>query len=269
MTECELAGLLAKSKKYSDVCEDTLVRVARWSAARHPSPKGALKAAKRKLHQITGAYVTRADLKWIEQLVERLEGSSEMLEDACRDVLAAHASTRERLPHLRALYRALFEKTGPVRRILDLACGLNPFSLPWMDLSPGVDYTAVDIDAGLVRAVSVFLRQMSSGTKVSASAFCADVLALPRSLDPDLVLLLKAVPSLEQQEKGMSLRLLTELNAAWVFVSFPTRSLGGRDKGMSGHYGEFMRELLRRTTWQAERFEIPTETCFLLRKEGE
>ncbi len=269
MTERELAGLLAQSRHYSDVCEDTLLRVARWSAARHPSSKRALKAAKRKLHQITGAYITRANLKWIEQRVGRLGDSPQATRDTCRAILAAHASTRERLPHLREFYRTLFEKTGPVRRILDLACGLNPFSLPWMDLEPGVEYTAVDIDAGLMRAASVFLRRMSEQSSLSASAVCADAMALPPSLEADLVLVLKALPCFERQEKGMSLRLLAELRAALILVSFPTRSLGGRDRGMRGHYREFILELLRGTAWQTECFDIPTETCFLLKKVGE
>ena len=73
----------------------------------------------------------------------------------------------------------------------------------------------------------------------------------------------------ERQKKGMSLRVLSGLRAAWVFVSFPTRSLGGQDKGMRETYRKFMQELLERVPRQAECFEFPAELCYLLRKQGE
>jgi 16S rRNA (guanine(1405)-N(7))-methyltransferase len=46
-------------------------------------------------------------------------------------------------------------------------------------------------------------------------------------------LLLKTLPCLDQQEPGASARLLGGLQARIIVVSYPVRSLGGRQKGMS------------------------------------
>ena len=52
----------------------------------------------------------------------------------------------------------------------------------------------------------------------------------PPEASADMVLLLKAIPCLEQEEPGAGKRLLRSLDAPVVVVSFPARSLGPRYK---------------------------------------
>ena len=139
---------LRRSRKYATLCEDTLSRLADWAAARHTAPKAALKAAKRKLHQVYGAYLDQLYLVRVERLVEALP--TDPTEDAtratCREVLACHASTAERLPIMAEVYPELLAAVPDPKAVIDLACGLHPFALPWMGLPPGARYRAYDID---------------------------------------------------------------------------------------------------------------------------
>ncbi len=49
--------------------------------------------------------------------------------DLLNEILKTHSSTKERLTAYPSLYKRIFDITGKPSSILDLACGLNPFSL--------------------------------------------------------------------------------------------------------------------------------------------
>jgi len=259
----EVVEKLKQTRKYRWTCDATLRRVAAWAAARHDAPKAALKSAKRKLHQVYGAYVTPGDLERIERLIDAIPAGAteEALGAACRAILECHASTRERLPILEEAYLVLADATGPLTRVLDVACGLNPFALPWLDLPRDAVYLANDIDSRLVAAVNRFLARLGR----APTAECRDVLVDPPDMEVDVALLLKTAPCLERQEKGAVLRLLRRLRARHVVVSFPLQSLGGRNKGMAGHYGRFMEGLLGELGVMARQLEFATEVFYVFR----
>jgi 16S rRNA (guanine(1405)-N(7))-methyltransferase len=260
----EIVSALRGSRKYRFLCEDTLRRVAGWAGARHSSRREILKAAKRKLHQAYGAYLEGADPAEIEARVKALPSdlSEEELRAVCLDILRRHASTEERAPFMEEAYREIFRRTGTPHAVLDLACGLSPFALPWMGLPREVTYHACDIDQRIVSAVDAFLHRLG----VAHSAACADVLVSVREVEADVALLLKTLPCLERQEKGAGAAVLREVRARYVVVSFPAQSLGGREKGMREHYREEMRRIEGELGAGAEEIEFPTETFYVLVK---
>jgi 16S rRNA (guanine(1405)-N(7))-methyltransferase len=238
--------------------------VAAWAGARGGLHKEVVKRTKRKLHQVYGAYLEQWDPQVACQLLESLGPSAhpDAVRDACRRVLRLHTSTRERVDLLETLYPALFSITGVPGRVLDLGCGLHPLSLPWMGLRANAEYHAWEIDDRMVDVVNRFFRAVGR----PGVAACRDMLADAPSEEADLVLLLKTVPCLEQQEKGSSARLLRCLNAPFVVVSFPTRTIGGRDRGMSPHYAAAMDRTLTALSWPTVKMEYREETFFVLDK---
>jgi 16S rRNA (guanine(1405)-N(7))-methyltransferase len=242
----EIGDGLRRSRKYATLCEDTLSRIADWAAARHQAPKAALKAAKRKLHQVYGAYLDQLDLARVEGLVEDLptDPTDDAIRAACREILACQ----------------LLAEVPEPKVVIDLACGLHPFALPWMELPLGARYHAYDIDHRLVAAVNAF----ASRVGWSATAECKDILVSPPDVDADLAFLLKTVPCLEQQEKGATVRLLSRLRARHVVISFPARTLGGRDKGMRGHYDEAMGRIAEELGAPTTRLTHPNETFYVV-----
>lgn len=261
VTAQELAVELRAARKYRHVCDQTLERVAAWALERHAGAH-AVKEAKRKLHQVYGAYFDRMDWSRIEATVEGLSARSDeaTLEWACRGILESHASARERLAHYECIWPRLFAELGEPRVVLDLACGLNPFSRPWRYMPEDGIYHAVDIDTRLCSLLNRFFALL----QFPHSASCADLLVHPPSTQADVVLLLKTLPCLEQQEKGVSRRLLDTLRAQAFVLSFPTRSLGGREKGMARHYDDFMAALLAGRPWRFSRFEAGPEAFYIV-----
>ena len=258
----DLVAQLKGAKKYAVTCEDTLRRTAAWALARRPSAKEALKTAKRKLHQITAAYMEPSKWPEVEGLVDILSTvGPEAIRSTCRRLLAYHASTAERLEIMEAAFRDVFRVTGPPDVLVDLACGLNPFALPWMGLSSECVYRAIDINHRLVRCINRFFEVMDR----PQAAECRDLLAAPPTERADIALVLKTLPCLEQQEKGASARVLRALDCRWIVVSFPSRSLGGRQKGMAPHYAHFMERLLDELGSEAKVLTYPDELVYIIR----
>lgn len=257
-----LLDKLLRSKKYRDVCPDTVRRVWETSHSRHRKPKDAEKAAREALHGITGAFLTPAEAAAALSGIRRWAEGGRADADLER-LLALHASTRERLP-LQAM-DALFERLcGPVggTRVLDLACGIHPLYLA----ARGAAVVGVDISGKAVEIVNAFAEIAG----VEASARCADLLC-PGAIPPerfDVALLFKAVPLLERQQAGAFARIVSAVNARAVVVSFPTRTLGGKNVGMAAHYAEWMERHVSEGRVIGDRFEMGNELFYVIREES-
>ena len=291
LTLDQVVSAVVSSKKYGAICPDTIRRIAarELAAEPHAGVKALIKATKRGLHQICGAFEQAPDYDAAFQLLEAayrnsskkayMPGSApqsmEMpgmgarpaifegeIEAACRRVLALHSSTRERLPILDQFYSRIFQITGRPGSILDLGCGLNPVALPWMGLTPGSRYTALEIDAGGVEFVNRYLQLAG----LEPLARRQDVLVDPPVGPADVALLLKTSSTLERQEKGSTVRLVETLKAPFVVVSFAVKSLGGREKGMPAHYRREFQAMAEGRPWQVEELAFDTELVFVVKK---
>jgi len=247
---------LRSARKYRHLCDDTLNRMADWALVRHPSAKAAVKAAKRKLHQVYGVYADTVDADAITGAIRRM-GDDPRPE--CAEILRHHVSTAERLHILDDVYAALWERTGKPRSVMDLACGLHPFSLPWMGLNE-VRYIACDIDLRVVNCIAAFFGVLG----IDGTADCRDLLVNTPQEEADVALILKTLPCLEQQEKDAAYRLLADIRAEKVVVSFPARSIGGRDRGMERHYEDVIQRLVARLTWKIDLLSFPSEVFYVL-----
>jgi 16S rRNA (guanine(1405)-N(7))-methyltransferase len=264
-----LVESIRASAKYRRLSEDLIRRIGARELDRRRNLKEAEAATRAELHQIGGAYLDRGVhyQEWLAALRDATRsGDSEALRPVCAAVMRQHASTRERLPILEEFYTTTLAGIAPVHRLLDVACGFNPLAIPWMPLAPDAEYYACDIYEDLI----AFVNEFFSLAGVRGRAEVADVAtSLPRTPPVDVALLLKTLPCLEQTDRTASLRLLETIPAAHLLVSFPVRSLGGRQKGMIGHYTAQFRELIAGKSWPVQRFEFATELAFLVRKGGE
>ena len=254
------------SPKYRNVARGLVDRVARQEAARGRAAKETIKAVKNKLHQVAGAYLARPPdyASWLDDLRRAAASPGQAdLRLACRDMMRSHASTRERLPLLDEFYAQILAGLPPIRSVLDLACGLHPLAIPWMDLAPGTEYVAVDIYQDLIGFLGTALPSLG----VRGSARALDVVESIPDQQVDLAFLLKTIPCLEQVDKTAGLRLLESVQARTLLVSFPAHSLGGRSKGMPASYAAHFEELVAGQPWAIDRFEFRTELVFRIRKD--
>ena len=259
-----LVASLQESAKYRYVCPDLIRRLGERELAKRRSLKEAVKETKNTLHQVAGAYLERTPryAHWLAEL--RQAADAEAHRAALRAILAEHASTSERLPYLETFYATAMAEIGPVRSVLDVACGLNPLALPWMPL--GVEgefrYTAYDIYGDMMG----FLQEFFLLSHVDGEAKVADVAVDAPQIEADVALILKFLPVLEQTERGTAQRWLRRFRTRYLLISFPTRSLGGHGRGRAEHYEGWFRELIQAEEWNAQRFLFPNELCFLIER---
>ena len=259
----ELVGAVLESPKYQHITPGLVERIGAEELAKGRKLKDAVKATKNKLHQVGGAYFSASPRyeQWLGAL-RSSQNEPALLKATCRKIMRAHASTQERLPVLEHFYPDIFRELPEIHSVLDVACGLNPLAIPWMGLAEGTAYYACDIYQDMVD----FLDQAIPLMGVKGGAEACDVVGDPPKREVDLALVLKAIPCLEQVDKGAGERLLEGIQARHILVSFPAKSLGGREKGMLENYEERFNQLVEGKGWRTERFEFQTELAFLITK---
>jgi 16S rRNA (guanine(1405)-N(7))-methyltransferase len=178
------------------------------------------------------------------------------------EAMACHASTRERLGILGPFYAQVLSELPRIGSVLDIACGLNPLTIPWMPLSEGVQYWAYDIFTDMV----AFLNGFFAVAGVRGKAEACDVTHSAPQQRADLALILKSLPCIEQLDSSASERLLETLNVNHLVISFPIYSLSGRGKGMLRTYERRLWELVGGKSWGVRRFEFETELAFVVSK---
>jgi 16S rRNA (guanine(1405)-N(7))-methyltransferase len=264
-----LVRAIRATPKYAMVAPDVLRHIGAQELAKGRGLKESIKATRNKLHQVGGAYLDRRVpyAQWGADLQSALQqGGIDALRPLCSRLMSLHASTRERLPILDAFYADIFRALPPIHSVLDLACGFNPLALPWMPLAPGAHYTAVDIYTDLM----AFLHDFIGLCAYNGEAIAHSVLDVPftqavsTTRHYDLVLLLKAIPCLEQVDKTAGEQLLTHIQADHILVSFPSHSLGGRSKGMTAHYEAHFHDLIMSKGFRIQKFTYSSELAFLI-----
>lgn len=257
----QLLEKLLHSKKYQDICPDTIRRIFDECMQKYKKPKDAEKAAREQLHGITGAFLSREEAgRCCVDMHQWLIGGR--LDNNLAHMLERHASTRERLPleRMDAMYAQIFEITGRPATVLDLACGLNPIYLG----AQGISAEGIDISGQAIETINAFGIQ----AKLPVHAVCADLLCentIPRKRF-DVCLLFKILPLLERQRNGAAMATLRQINAAYIVVSFPTRTLGGRNVGMEENYSRWMEAHLPESREIADRLTAENELFYILKE---
>lgn len=251
------------SRKYQAIAPELVAAVAGVELGKGRSHKEAVKATKNQLHQSAAVYQSgrMAYDRWLDELRDAWPDEAAR-RPLLRQLMTAHSSTNERLPILDDFYSRIFDLLPPIHSVLDIACGLNPLALPWMPLVPNASYLAVDIFTDQVD----FLNDFFSLFPLAGQAETRDVLTDCPAEPVDLALILKTIPCLEQMEKDAGRRLLEQVSARYLVISFPSRSLGGRQKGMASTYGARFAQLAAGWDAKITRLDFSNELVFVVER---
>jgi len=253
-------------EKYAAISPELVTRLAQKELAKGRTIKEIIKAVRSKLHQIGGAYQEKPiDYAQLSRALgaltsDRYDGEFQAY---CRSVLTRHASTNERLAIIESYYEIL-QPILPVQSILDLACGLNPMTLPWMPVPGSVPYYAYDIYTDMIDYINTYFAHIGQ----AGQARLCDLVEMIPSQPCHLALLLKTIPCLEQIDKSVGPRLLNGINAEYLLVSFPAKSLGGHSKGMAKTYDTHFNEMLNASPWRVLQKILFSNELLILLKHG-
>ncbi len=272
MTAPDLQALVVEilnSRKYRHlgIPPETVEDLLTQELGRSRGQKEAVKETRKKLHNIVAPYLGDPDFSQAEKELERaiLSQDEREIKATCYNLLSEHASTHERLPILEQFYRQIFTVTGEPDTILDLACGLNPLSFPWMGLPTGVRYYAYDLNRPRLALIHKFFNLL--GMPACGCGASRDILLTPPVETADVAFFFKEAHRFEQRQKGCNLAFWQALNVHYLLVSLPTASLSGRHNLL-----DQQRRLVYGTCqgqpWKISEILFDTEIVFCIDKTG-
>jgi 16S rRNA (guanine(1405)-N(7))-methyltransferase len=263
-----LIAQIMQSKKYRDigVAEDTIRDILITELARQPNEKAAMQSARKKLHEVIALYLGDPDY---ERAYERLKaaygsGDEDEIKETCADIMRDHDSTRERLPLLESFYARIFEITGTPRGVLDIACALNPLTIPWMNLPGGAVFYGYDIHQQRMDFLSRYFALLP-GTGITARAIMRDILVHYPQESGDVALLLKEIHRMEKRRRGIVLPLLDALDVRWIVLSSPTHSRTGRHSTIDA-YRRQVHGIIADRPWPVTEIEFDNELIYCIQK---
>lgn len=246
----EIFNEIITSKKYSNLSKDLINKLIDEELPKYKSNKDIIKSVKNRLHQLHGIYKNdKSD-----------QVSSKLLEEEMYDkILMLHTSTKERLNDYSKFYKDIFEVTGKPKTILDLACGYNPFSLSYLNIKD-IEYYAYDINEETNELLNKYFKKEN----IKGYAKVLDLSSNIPNEKVDLTLILKFLPLLKKEEQ---LNLLDNLNTKYIVISFPTKSVSGKNVGMKQNYTNNFKELIINKYNILKEIEYDNEIVFIIERD--
>lgn len=256
-------GLFERKYRGMDLPEETLRALLEQELPHYRSRKDAVKAVRKKLHNIIAPYLGDPDYPAATAALNAAFTSADPadIRAVCANILNAHASTRERMPIVEDFYRQIFAFTGTPRTILDLACGLNPFAFPWMGLPCSVEYHAYDLHRPRIELINHYFHLQG----LAPLAESGDILVHPPQIRADVAFFFKEAHRFEQRQHGCNRTFWQALNVHYLLVSLPTQSLTGRYE-LIERQRRLVYTTLQGLPWQVTELQFETEIVFCIDK---
>jgi 16S rRNA (guanine(1405)-N(7))-methyltransferase len=258
-----LIDAILQSRKYRGLAipSETVRDLLEQEMPRYRTQKEAVEVVRKKLHNIMAPYLGDPDYPAAAQQLDEAFASRDaaQIRQVCSSILEMHASSKERMPILDGFYERLFSLTGKPKTILDLACGLNPFALPWMDLPADIRYYAYDIHQPRLELINHFF-YLEGLPKFGIKQ---DILVDPPQVEAEVALFFKEAHRFDQRQHGCNRKLWCALRVRYLLVSLPTNSLSGRHNLV-----ERQRQLVYGTLvglpWQVTELMFESELVFCI-----
>ncbi|MFI6231662.1 hypothetical protein ACIBCR_30630 [Micromonospora echinospora] len=254
---------LTDAAKYRDVHPETIADLVRREGRATGDAAELERRVRARLHKVAALHLLTARPAALRKALDRADfDDPQSRRDWCRQVLAGHFSTAERLPDLDTFYPTLFGLVPPPETVVDIACALNPFTLPWLREVSDARYVGYDFNATFVELGNAFLARTYPECEIRHE----EVLADGHRVSADLALLLKTYHCMEGRRPGAGLALVDRLACRHVVVSFPTRAMNGRAAVFVPRHVQELDELARDRGWSWSRATLASEDLVAIHK---
>lgn len=249
-------------KKYKDISDTVVKKEIQTHLKSHPNAsedKQTIKEIRSKLHKIYSSFQTKKKNK-IEKLIKKINNKCPL--ETTDQLLSNTVSTKERLPNYQSIYSQIFKITGKPKTILDLGCGLNLFSYPFMEINEPT-YYGYDINEKDAEFLNKYIKKMKieGGVEILDLENLKSVKRLPKA---DLVFLFKVVDILKGKKYAEDVLEILIKNNKYLVVSFATRTISRRK--MNNPYRNGFEIMLKRKEWNFEKFQTENESFYVIKK---
>ena len=227
-----------------------------------------IKNVRAQLRRVYGLF--RDDSGTRKKLVQDLLKSQKQKQiSIINEILSTHTSTQERLPMYEGLYSRIFKITGQPKVILDLGCGINPFSFPYMKLQK-CTYYAYDVNEEEIQSLNIYFRLLhQENIHFQGRAELLDIRSeavLAKDLPVAEVCFLFKMTEVMDRGKGHTKTeaVLKKIPAKQIVVSFATKTMSG--KKMTAPRRKWMEWLCKRLGYEYTLLEFPNEIFYVVKK---
>ncbi|MBT3865926.1 hypothetical protein HOF78_02360 [Candidatus Woesearchaeota archaeon] len=185
------------------------------------------------------------------------------------EMLHCHSSTRERKEFYEEVYEKIFDKIKKPKRILDMGCGLNAFSLPFIGFE-NFEYIGMDVGKEDTKLINSYLKLSKKlynfvGKGIEVNVFDDNYLKkIPRGKF-DVCFLFKMADVLDYNGNHKNTEeFVKKVNSKNVIVSFPTRTISNRK--MNNPRRKWFELMVRRLKYKFNYFEVENECFYIVKK---
>lgn len=267
-----------RSKKFKNLDEELIISKINLFLKREPKIalklnsmnekssefKKIVKFVKQEMHRNYGAF--QADVNKRDKLLEELKNkinksNEEEILELHKKILSTHKSTKERLEIYDELYTDLFSMTGTPDIIFDIGCGLNPFSLPWIDES--IMYIASEFnneDTKFIEKYFSIMRKRRKGILETVTIDLSKDYSKIKEIPSDVVFAWKLFDILDTK---VTENIVKNINAKYLIASFSSKTLGNRRMNYPRRGG--FQKMLRRLNLEYETKEYENEIFYIIK----
>lgn len=249
-----------KSKKYSLLDDAIVRRVCEEAVIKYSKRKDAIKATKNQLYCIHEAFLQDDCYKKAREILKETDCLDK---DTVLRILSLHSSTKERLGFISDVYNFLDQYINDTSEIVDVGCGFNPFAVVFYHRVPK-SYKAYDISIESVTLLNEFLHTFNPPYNYHAEILDAVIDVPPQKAD--VMLLFKLLPLLQKQKKGRAFEFLKKAKFRIAIVSFPLKSISGKEKGMLEFYSNFFEEGMISNCQIIDKKNFENELFYVIKK---
>jgi 16S rRNA (guanine(1405)-N(7))-methyltransferase len=221
---------IKSSKKYKTLSDEIILKEINSYLKSNPKKsvsKFMLKEIKTKLHRMYSSYQTSKKCKREKYLNELKQNPKNIY--IIQDILSTNISTKERLEDYESLYQEIFSITRKPKTIVDLGCGLNPISFPYMNLT-SVNYHAYDIDESDINFLNEFFK--IEKIIIQGNAEILDInneSSINKIPNSDIVFLFKIIDIIDINNHKPSEELIKSLikKTKFIVASFAIKTIAG------------------------------------------
>lgn len=215
--------------------------------------------------------------KKFEELKEKLK--KEKLEktlDLHKELLSMHISSRERIGFYEEFYEKIFEVTGKPESLLDVSCGFNYFSLPLAKVKK-LNFVGTEYKKEFVEQMNQYFKLIEN-SGIKGKGFLLDLkntdfetrnelMDLNNGKNFDLAFLLKLIPVMEREKRGLTENLLDLIPAEWIVLSCSKESMTKKEKIAFKETGIINKFIKENSLYLSARIDFPNEIVFVVKRE--
>ena len=241
-----------------------------------------MKKTKKKIYYFLRQYKHKS----IEELEEKLSELKKVLEkekkldkttELHKQLLSMHISSEERLGSYEKFYEKIFAVTGKPETILDVSTGFNFFSVPLMKLKK-VFFVGTEFRKELVEEINSYFSLIAEYSEIKGNGFLLDLkdtdfdlrnelLELNNGKEFDVAFLLKLIPVMEREKKGITENLINSIPAEWIILSVSKESMTKKEKIAFRETAVIKKFIKENSLYLRAKLDFENEIVFITKKE--